>query len=336
MILRKMTFGLLTGLAIALIAGACAAAEAQPAAYAPDGAATCLKCHDRGALDATAIFKTPHGVKGDSHTPFAQNGCETCHGASPAHYKATPAEGEKRPSPAVVFKGENASPVAERNKVCLGCHENGLRMDWKGSQHEGSQVACTNCHTVHVQKDPVLVKASQPDKCFTCHAARRADAFKFSHHPIEEGKVVCSDCHNPHGAPGPKLLKEANVNETCYTCHAEKRGPFLWEHEAVRDDCMNCHNPHGSNEARLLKTHLPFLCTNCHSDDTHKGASWNGNMLPGNAVTIPAAGSSAGAVLNNTGAVLSAISPRLLDRGCVNCHSQIHGSNSPAGNYFNR
>ena len=330
MILRNLVIGLLSGFAILLLSNSSQAADAS------DGVTVCLKCHDRAPIDATAIFKTPHGVKGDSRTPMGQGGCTSCHGDSQAHYQSTPAAGQKRVSPTVVFKGPATSPAEVRNKQCLECHENGLRMDWAGSQHESNQIACNNCHTVHVDKDPVLVKATQPEKCYTCHAARRADAFKFSHHPINEGKVVCADCHNPHGSPGEKLLKEVNVNETCYLCHAEKRGPFLWEHEAVRDNCLNCHNPHGSNEARLLKTHLPFVCTNCHSDDTHKGGSWNANMLPGQAVTLPAPGTASGAVANNTGAVISALSPRLLDRGCVNCHSQIHGSNSPAGNYFNR
>jgi DmsE family decaheme c-type cytochrome len=329
--LRKLLFGLLSGAAIMLCgAGAMAAEGASTAApeYAPMGAQTCLKCHDRAPIDATAIFQTPHGVKGDSRTPMGQNACETCHGPSKAHYESTPAAGQKRVSPAVVFQGPAASPVEVRNQVCLQCHENGLRMEWAGSQHEGNQVACTNCHTVHVQKDPVLVKDSQPEKCFTCHAAQRQQSFQFSHHPIREGKVVCSDCHNPHGSAGPKLLKEVTLNETCYNCHAEKRGPFLWEHEAVRDDCTNCHSPHGSNQPRLLKTKLPFLCTNCHSEGGHQANPWNGNNLSNN-VQVPVLG-------NNTGAVNTALSPRLLDRGCVNCHSNIHGSNSPAGAFFNR
>ena len=43
-------------------------------------------------------------------------------------------------------------------------------------------------------------------------------------------------------------LKAASVNEQCYTCHTEKRGPFLWEHAPVRESCLNCHTPHGSNQ----------------------------------------------------------------------------------------
>jgi predicted CXXCH cytochrome family protein len=99
----------------------------------------------------------------------------------------------------------------------------------------------------------------------------RADSFKYSHHPIREGKVVCSDCHNPHGSPGDtKLLKEFTVNETCYNCHADKRGPMLWEHQPVRDNCLNCHTPHGSNQPRLMKEQMNFLCASCHSAESQQ------------------------------------------------------------------
>ena len=88
-------------------------------------------------------------------------------------------------------------------------------------------------------KDPVLTKATQPEVCFACHKEQRAQTHRVSTHPIDAGKMACSDCHNPHGSTGPKLLVKNNVNETCYTCHAEKRGPFLWEHGPVIDDCTN-------------------------------------------------------------------------------------------------
>ena len=295
--------------------------SAEPV-YADRGAETCMKCHDQAPV--TEILKTPHDVKGDGRTPFGQDShdCETCHGASPQHIHSHPAAGEKRESPTVVFKGPNASPVEKRNEVCIGCHENGLRMNWQGSQHQNNEVACVSCHTVHAAKDPVLVKASQPEKCFSCHAEQRAQSFMYSHHPIREGKVVCSDCHNPHGSPGPKLLKEFTVNETCYNCHAEKRGPFLWEHQPVREECTNCHTPHGSTEPRLMKERMQFLCTSCHSNvkDTDHGAAFGG------AASIP-----------QSAFGTTRVTPYLGNqRQCLSCHSQIHGSNSPAGTYLFR
>jgi DmsE family decaheme c-type cytochrome len=286
-----------------------------------------MKCHDEAPV--TNILGTPHAVKGDIHTPFAQHGCESCHGASPEHLHSHPDKGQKPTEPAIVFVGPAASPVAERNKACLSCHESGLRMNWQGSQHENNEVACTSCHTIHIKKDPVLGRTTQPEKCFTCHAQQRAESFELSHHPIREGKVVCSDCHNPHGSAGPKLLKEFTLNDTCYTCHADKRGPFMWEHEPVRDGCNNCHTPHGSTQVRLLKERPPFLCTQCHDEGGHQAAVFSANLLPG----------TAGVYTNGVNGVASgqsAVNPRMIARGCVNCHSQVHGSNSQAGSFFTR
>jgi len=276
-------------------------------AYAQGGERACLTCHGADTK-VTSILKTQHAVKGDPHTPFAQNGCEACHGPGGDHATL------KAKGPSIVFKGPNISPVGERNAQCLSCHEAGMRINWRGSQHATNDIACNDCHVVHATKDPVLVKVSQPTKCFTCHAEQRSDSFKFSHHPIREGKVVCSDCHNAHGSPGPKLLKEFTVNETCYNCHAEKRGPLLWEHAPVRENCMNCHTPHGSTQARLLIQRPPYLCQDCHANSGHQAQTLSGSNLAGQL----------------------AANVRLMARGCVNCHSQIHGSNSPTGTFFNR
>ena len=84
----------------------------------------------------------------------------------------------------------------------------------------------------------------------------------FVHDPVEPGIVAtrhveCVDCHNPHGSPTKPLLKADNVNTVCYACHAEKRGPLLWEHAPVRENCLNCHSPHGSNHDKLLVASRP-------------------------------------------------------------------------------
>ena len=134
-----------------------------------------------------------------------------------------------------------------------------------------------------------------------------------SHHPIREGKVVCSNCHNPHGSFGPSLLAKATVNETCYQCHAEKRGPFLWEHAPVREDCLNCHTPHGATNPRLLKVRAPWLCQTCHLAQFHPSTLYQG-------VDIPPFGAD----------------QHLLAKGCLNCHAVIHGSNHPSGIRFLR
>jgi DmsE family decaheme c-type cytochrome len=293
--------------------------------FAPTGEKACLDCHD--SEPATLILQTPHAVKADERTPFAQHQCETCHGASPEHI----AEPSMK-SVAVVFAGPERSPVEKRNAVCLTCHDTGLRTHWSGSQHETRGVACNDCHTVHAKEQKVLSKATQADVCFTCHKEQRAQIHRISTHPLAvtslatAAGMACSDCHNPHGSAGPKLLVKSSVNETCYTCHAEKRGPFLWEHAPVADDCTNCHTPHGSVNASLLKMRPPLLCQQCHSGDHGAQANSGANLAGGGVTTANG--------LQQPGA--STPRAQVAARACLNCHVLIHGSNHPAGAKFQR
>ena len=295
----------------------------SPAPVAEDGYAkgdpqTCRGCHSGDARIVAFLKLSPMAVKGDPKTPMAQGGCESCHGPSAAHVASRSKGGDGEPG--VVFKGPNASPVAERNAVCLGCHESGMRMNWQGSQMSAPASPAPTATPSTPPKDPVLVKETQPQECFTCHAEQRADSFKYSHHPIREGKVVCSDCHNPIGSPGPKLLKEFTVNETCYNCHAEKRGPMLWEHQPVRENCLNCHTPHGSNQPRLMTS----TWASCAPAATARLRTQRRRVRRRATRARHRQG---------TAPINSALANQRL---CLNCHSQIHGSNSPNGAYFLR
>jgi len=320
MSMRSAILGILAGM---LLSGSSlvALADEPPAEkpFAAKGEQTCLKCHDEGP--AAQILKSPHAVKGDPRTPFASHQCETCHGASPEHIASAMKvkEGERPTPPAMVFKGPNAAPVEERSKVCFGCHNDDVQKAWLGSQHQNSQMACNDCHTLHAARDPILAKDTQPLKCFTCHAQQRAESFQFSHHPIREGKVTCSDCHNPHGSTGPKLLQEATVNQTCYNCHAEKRGPMLFDHEPVREDCTNCHTPHGATNPRLLKERVPFLCISCHTNVGGPPGSSSGIVSGGQNLLLGNFGRNGANAAHGAG------------RGCMDCHVQVHGSNSANG-----
>ena len=288
------------------------AARAEQSQASKDAVRVCTKCHDENeANPVLSILKSKHAVTADPRTPFADQACMTCHGKSEDHRSKPVPEGQKRFAPDIVFGKDSATPVARKNETCIGCHEQGLRMHWKGSRHEFEGVACTSCHAVHTGHDPVLDKVTQSDVCFTCHQQRRAEIFMPSTHPIREGKVSCSDCHNPHGSNGPKLLAKSTVNETCFTCHAEKRGPFLWEHQPVREDCTICHKPHGSVNVALLKIRPPWLCQQCHMESQHPSTAYSGTGLP--TATRPSG------------------AQQLLVKGCLNCHSEVHGSNHPSG-----
>ena len=295
--------------------GAKASAAAVAGTYTGGGIGACTECHDKPEI--LAILKSPHAVKGDPRTPLAHaNACETCHGPSAEH-----AGDADKPVP-VAFGREH--PSAPQNAVCLSCHEGGSRIHWSGSEHESHDVACAACHQIHAAEDRVLARDVDPEHifkkddqaqaCYACHPEIRSLTHLVSAHPIKEGRVLCSDCHNPHGSTTDHLLAQETVNETCYECHAEKRGPFLWEHQPVREDCTNCHSPHGSNHKSLLIARTPWLCQECHDTQFHPSSVYDASGLPGRGTPNRA----------------------LLVNNCLNCHSEVHGSNHPSGVRFTR
>lgn len=279
------------------------------------GAKQCLTCHKEGKeVPAHQILETPMASTADPNSPFGegQHECETCHGPSKSHMKKL-ADGS-RPAPAVTFGHE--TPVENKNEVCLGCHADGARRHWPGSAHDLEAVACVDCHDVHTANDPVLSLETQAQVCFDCHKEQRAQVLRQSRHPLQAstemagytGTMACTDCHKPHGSNGPALLTRNTLNETCYDCHAEKRGPFLWEHAPVQESCANCHTPHGSNYENLLVARQPWLCQTCHDAEFHPSGVYSGTGIP------------------PVGA-----DQRVLAKQCLNCHSQVHGSNHPSG-----
>jgi len=322
----KLTHFLSNGLwrlagALALLLLAQGTAQAADAPAHADrsaaGDAVCTKCHDQSeAKPVLAILQTRHGAKADARTP----GCQGCHGASVAHVKNA-GNTDPRPPVDIDFAAKGATLPAQQTQTCLSCHQDGQRGHWAGSQHQTASVPCSSCHAVHVKQDRVMAKASQPDVCFACHKSERAQTHRISTHPLAAGKMACSDCHNPHGSTGPALMRKASVNETCWSCHADKRGPFLWEHEPVTESCANCHTPHGSNIAPLLKARTPFLCQSCHTGDHAAQVNSAANLNKGAVTTAAGAFPPANA----------AARAQLQGRNCQACHSQTHGSNHPAG-----
>jgi DmsE family decaheme c-type cytochrome len=271
------------------------------------GSDTCVKCHEEEVASYSASI---HGAKGNLRGPSNAGECSACHGDGTEHVKAKGKVAMRNPARKTVSAEESSG-------VCLACHKSdSKRSHWMGSTHQTRDVACAACHSVHAAKDKVLAKATQTEVCFTCHKQQRAEANRPSRHPILEGKVVCSDCHNPHGSVGPKLMKRDSVVETCYQCHAEKRGPFVHNHEPVQEDCTNCHNPHGTVAENMLKMRAPFLCHNCHTPHGGNLAQLTGQGQP-SALLGPTTGGKSG--INYT-----------QGRGCLNCHTQIHGGNNPS------
>ncbi len=274
-------------------------------AYSANGADTCLGCH--ATPNIVGIFRTPHAQQNDDRGPFGHGGlqCEACHGPGGAHVKA----GGGPPAGMIVFGAKSATPVLAQNANCLGCHQNNAAHEWATSAHSTADVACASCHTLHTVKDPMAVAATQIEVCTSCHQAQHTDLFKPSHHPLREGKMGCTACHAPHGSSAPAALVKHTVTETCTSCHTELRGPFLWEHQPVAEDCGNCHEPHGSVQPAMLKLRPPFLCQTCHEGAGHPSIANTPQGLAGG----------------------RGPSTFLVGGGCVNCHSQVHGSNHPSG-----
>lgn len=277
--------------------------------FSKKGADTCLKCHDEDyPFPVMDIFSTAHGNPNNARSPMAQMQCESCHGPGGLH-ELEPFVGKKR-APIIAFGKSSKVSVEKQNSMCLQCHKAHQGLTWTGSEHQNQGLLCVNCHKLHAKRDPVLDTKNQAGVCFQCHKKQRAEFERASAHPVRFGKMQCSQCHNPHGGAlsSRGLLLESNINTSCYRCHAEKRGPFLWAHAPVSENCTICHNAHGSIHKALLKKRAPLLCQQCHSVAGHPSIAYTSSGL---ADQTP--------------------NPFLLAKSCLNCHFQVHGSNHPSG-----
>ena len=192
------------------------------------------------------------------------------------------------------------------SKECEQCHDK-LYRDFATADHarliapgtNALNAGCESCHgpcSLHSDsggevKPPYVFAAGRPASssygarllddparavetaCFKCHADVRGQFQLPSHHPVPEGHVSCTACHSPHKgsimvAGGTSLLAENNL---CIGCHAAQRGPFVFEHEAIREGCTTCHKPHGSVNAKLLTERNATLCLKCHFQQVNNG-----------------------------------------------------------------
>ncbi|MDJ0805977.1 MAG: DmsE family decaheme c-type cytochrome [Gammaproteobacteria bacterium] len=276
------------------------------------GVESCLQCHES---QHTQIIQESHGQAADVRTPFAMNGCESCHGPGEKHVINYAAADGKDPatieSGLVAFSGVKASPVEAQNSMCLQCHQGGSLIPWHDSLHDTAQVSCSGCHTMH-KPSKVMDRSTEAEVCYSCHKKTRSQSYQMSSHAMREGKLVCSDCHASHGSNGPFMLKQTSLNENCYECHAEKRGPFLWEHYPVTEDCSLCHRTHGSNHPYLLTKQGPQLCQQCHAKIRPDGSGHVRIFLDYGDLSDPKR------------------QRMVVGRNCSNCH-KAHGSNHPSG-----
>jgi len=259
------------------------------------GSDTCKTCHqaEGDSYERSAHWKTMK----PPHQGPQWEGCEACHGPGKAHV-----DGGGDVSKIIDFKNLSAKQSSER---CLSCHQlNESHSNFMRSSHMKSDVGCTSCHSVHSPHvEEHLLTASQPRLCYGCHREVEPDFSKPAHHRVNEGLVQCSDCHNPHGTFQEHQLRVTGAEQAiCFNCHADKAGPFQYEHPPVKvEGCTACHTPHGSANAHLLtRPQVNQLCLECHT---------------------------------LTGASIAPLSPTFHNQAqkyqaCTLCHTAIHGSNT--------
>lgn len=266
----------------------------DPARYV--GSDTCKSCHE----DLYKNFETTrHWKTALDHHNSGLQGCEACHGPGKDHVEGG---GDKTK----IFRFADATP-AEANKRCLSCHEYGEEhANFDRSEHNLNGVSCVSCHSPHHAKErQYLLVQKQPELCYSCHTEVKQDFSRPFRHRVDQGLVQCTDCHNEHGGfLTAQLRSTAAQDQVCFKCHADKAGPFSFEHEPVKTEgCQACHSPHGSTNPRLLKrAQVNLLCMECHT------------LTQGS--TTPATPS-----FHNQSQKYSA---------CTMCHTTIHGSNFDA------
>jgi DmsE family decaheme c-type cytochrome len=281
-----------------------ASASASPTAQAPSagavnpseyvGADVCKTCHEDIyiAWEKSPHWKTTLDTKGGP----SHQGCESCHGPGSAHVA-----GGGDVTKIFVFKDHSTKEIDAR---CLTCHAGGTEhMNAINSMHSKNDVSCVSCHSPHhaETKEFLLVKA-QPQLCYSCHLAKKAEFDMPFHHRVNEGLIQCTDCHNPHGTVRPRQVRTSSTQAAvCFTCHTDKQGPFVFEHQPVKvDGCQSCHLVHGGPNPHMLKlSNVNLLCLQCHTTSSFSGA--------------PGAPS-----FHNQASLF---------QSCVLCHSAIHGSN---------
>ena len=301
--------------------GVLAQAKGGGATYVGDDA--CKGCHEDRYK---AFAATVHGKKVVPGNPANKEGCESCHGPGSVHVDKGGGKGG-----IIAFKkGENSDM---RSAVCLNCHENSTQLAlWDGGIHKKKDVSCNDCHSIHMGPKAAMgygttlaplgyLPGPQYIVCGKCHLDVKAAVNRRSHHPIIEGRITCSSCHQPHGTLTDNLLKADSNNQLCYKCHADKRGPYMNEHPPVEENCSYCHLPHGGVHQSLLTEKVPNLCQGCHDSTRHPGTRYAADTM--------FKGGNIGGTPNTRG----------FDRSCLNCHQNIHGSNaiqSPGGDFFVR
>ncbi|MCA9408497.1 MAG: hypothetical protein KC733_07395 [Candidatus Omnitrophica bacterium] len=190
-------------------------------------------------------------------------------------------------------------------ETCVLCHDEEHK-EFSLSPHSritfesdsGEAQGCEMCHgpgSIHADagggKDNIFNPRKNPELCFQCHTDKKAEFNLPFRHPVLEGKMSCADCHSSHGVDAQPWTSTSieGTNGACFKCHKSQQGPFVFEHEALREGCTTCHKVHGSIHDKMLVIRDNNLCLRCHTqsdfpaigDSDHAGRLTRGTCFSG-------------------------------------------------------
>jgi DmsE family decaheme c-type cytochrome len=192
-----------------------------------------------------------------------EHGCGACHGPGSFH-TGSGGNWRKITMPSEKLRAKDA------DSSCNSCHsQRDVTQKWTCSEHARQGVSCVVCHDANAPRGQTL-RAPEFQLCGKCHLDVQAKLRLPNRHRVAEGRIACSDCHDPHG--NTDKIRDKDLRwRTCATCHAEKAGPFLFDHGIKRTEgCTACHDPHGSSNRRMLTyARIQPMCLQCHPETPH-------------------------------------------------------------------
>ena len=287
--------------------------------HGPVASGACILCHEaHSSWNPKLLVEPAEDLCFGCHTEMKQSIEESRHVHDPVRKDCTMCHDAHASNEAYQLR-ENAPGL------CFACHGDVKKDIESMPVVHGAVTAeggCLGCHAAHTSEQPKLQKHGQIETCLGCHdkpieatdgrmLTNMAKLLKDNpdhHGPIREG--ACSECHQPHGADHPRLLREAYPPEfyapfsmeryaLCFRCHipelvTNERGKGLtgfrngevnlhWLHvnrEKGRT-CRACHEVHASRNPFHIRDSVPFGDRGWSLEIKYAQSEMGGSCAPG-------------------------------------------------------